>query len=96
MGPEDDLRNPSVHGSAEARSRGPICGPASPKEQLAAAARLRHFWPLRNDDESRAGICSANTGKILTSPTTHDFKSTQDGYRAVCEELQILRKRLTA
>ena len=96
MGPEDDLRNlPSM----AALKRGA-------EVQYAALLPLKNNWrPLQGSGTSGLygmmmnhvqGYSSANTGKILTSPTTHNFKSTQDGYRAVCEELQILRKGLTA
>jgi hypothetical protein len=74
--------------------------------QYAALLPLKNNWrPLRGLGTPRLyaamvnyvkGYASATSGKVLTSPTTHDFKSTQDGYQAVSEELKTLRERLTA
>ena len=56
MGPEDDLRNLPSMAALKRGAEVQYAALLPSKEQLASAARLRHFWPLRNDDESRAGI----------------------------------------
>jgi hypothetical protein len=74
--------------------------------QYAALLPLKNNWrPLRGSGSPRLyasmvnyvkGYASAMSGQVLTSPTRHTFKSTQDGYQAVSEELDVLRQRLTS
>jgi hypothetical protein len=60
----------------------PLRGPGSP---WLYAAMLNHV----------KGYASALSGRVLTSPTTYEFPSTQAGYEAVGAELSVLRERLT-
>jgi hypothetical protein len=95
MGPEDPVRGlPSM----AALTRGvevkyasllplknnwrPLPGSGSP---ALYAAMLNHV----------KGYASALSGRVLTSPTTYEFPSTQAGYEAVSEALSVLRKRLS-
>ena len=59
---------------------------------------LKNNWrPLRGSGTAQLyeamvnyvkGYASATSSQVLTSPGTHGFKSAQDGYHGVCEELQ--------
>jgi hypothetical protein len=96
LGPEDRLQGVP---SRAALKRGA-------EVQYAALLPLKNNWrPLRGSGTPALyeamvnyvkGYASATSGQVLTSPGPHAFKSAEDGYRAVCEELQALRKRLTA
>ena len=96
MGPEDALHRVP---SRVALRRGA-------EVQYAALLPLKNNWrPLRGSGTANLyeamvnyvkGYASATSSQVLTSPETHGFKSAQDGYHGVCEELQALRERLTA
>jgi hypothetical protein len=73
--------------------------------QYAALLPLKNNWrPVRGVGSPRLyaamvnhvkGYASATSGNVLVSPTAYDFKSTEEGYQAVSEELEVLRKTLT-
>jgi hypothetical protein len=94
IGPDDGLREmPSI----AALQRGA-------EVQYAALLSLKNNW--RTLDVAGAtrlyaamvnhvrGVLSAASGTALAGPTTLRFASAEDGYRAVSEELDLLRERL--
>jgi hypothetical protein len=95
-GPEDALRN--VPSKAALRRGAEV--------QYAAMLPLKNNWRPLHGTATPAlyeamvnyvkGYASATSAQVLTSPQAHAFKSVQDGYRAVCQELQGLRERLLA
>lgn len=95
MGPEDTARGiPSM----ASLKRGV-------EVKYAALLPLRNNWrPLRGSGSPALyaamlnhvkGYASALSGRVLTSPTTYGFTSTQAGYEAVSGEMSVLRRRLT-
>lgn len=60
----------------------PLPGPATPQLYEAMINQLE-------------GYASVASGAILMSPTPHRFESTLAGYRAVCQQLEVVRKTLT-
>jgi hypothetical protein len=95
MGPEDTW--PGIPSRAALKQGAEV--------QYAALLPLKNNWrPLGGSGTPRLyaamvnyvkGYASGTAGTVLTSPTTHRFASVQDGYRAVCEELKVLRQRLS-
>lgn len=95
LGPDDPVR--SIPSTAALRRGVEV--------KYASLLPLKNNWrPLRGSGSPALyaamlnharGYASALSGRVLTSPTTYAFTSTQAGYEAVSEELSVLRERLT-